>query len=145
MASLAEMERDLTIERTRAGLEAARKLGGVPGRKRVMTESKVASSARKLLENGTPRREVRISASPCRHSIAGFLPQQPLSVQFPFSETTPTQHAGDGERGALPRSPAVAVVLQVVNSAVPFSLPRSPAVAGVLPVSYFALPAPLQH
>jgi hypothetical protein len=123
MASLAEMERDLTIECTGAGLEAARKLGGVLGRNRVMTESKVAS-ARKLLENGTPRREVRISASPCRHSIAGFLPQQPLSVQFPFSETTPTQRAGEGERGALPRSPAV---------------------AGVLPVSYFALPAPVQH
>ena len=57
MASLAEMERDLTIERTRAGLEAARKFGRMPGRKRVMTESKVAS-ARKLLDNGTPRREV---------------------------------------------------------------------------------------
>lgn len=57
MASLAEMERDLAIERTRAGLEAARKFGRMPGRKRVMTESKVAS-ARKLLNNGTPRREV---------------------------------------------------------------------------------------
>ena len=57
MASLAEMERDLTIERTRAGLEVARKFGRMPGRKRVMTESKVAS-ARKLLDNGTPRREV---------------------------------------------------------------------------------------
>ena len=57
MASLAEMERDLIIERTRAGLEAARKFGRMPGRKRVMTESKVAS-ARKLLDNGTPRREV---------------------------------------------------------------------------------------
>ncbi|WP_075323810.1 recombinase family protein [Acidithiobacillus albertensis] len=57
MASLAEMERDLTIERTRAGLAAARKFGRMPGRKRLMTESKVAS-ARKLLDNGTPRREV---------------------------------------------------------------------------------------
>ena len=57
MASLAEMERDLTIERTRAGLEAARRFGRMPGRKRLMTESKVAS-ARKLLDNGTPRREV---------------------------------------------------------------------------------------
>ena len=57
MASLAEMERDLIIERTRAGLEAARKFGRMPGRKRVMTESKVVS-ARKLLDNGTPRREV---------------------------------------------------------------------------------------
>ena len=57
MASLAEMERDLTIERTRAGLAAARQFGRMPGRKRLMTESKVVS-ARKLLDNGTPRREV---------------------------------------------------------------------------------------
>uniref|UniRef100_E6QH70 Site-specific DNA recombinase e14 prophage n=1 Tax=mine drainage metagenome TaxID=410659 RepID=E6QH70_9ZZZZ len=57
MAKLAEMERDLTIERSRAGLEAASKCGRMPGRKRLMTESKVAS-ARKLLDNGTPRREV---------------------------------------------------------------------------------------
>jgi DNA invertase Pin-like site-specific DNA recombinase len=57
MARLAEMERDLTIERSRAGLEAARKFGRMPGRKRLMTESKGAS-ARKLLDSGTPRREV---------------------------------------------------------------------------------------
>ncbi|WP_248886498.1 recombinase family protein [Acidithiobacillus acidisediminis] len=57
MASLAEMERDLIRERTRAGLEAARKLGRVPGRKRLMTESKV-TSAKKLLASGIPPREV---------------------------------------------------------------------------------------
>ncbi len=33
MASLAEMERELTIERTRAGLEVAKKLGRKGGRK----------------------------------------------------------------------------------------------------------------
>jgi DNA invertase Pin-like site-specific DNA recombinase len=48
MASLAEMERELTIERTRAGLATARKLGRVGGRKRRMTDSKIAS-AKKLL------------------------------------------------------------------------------------------------
>ncbi len=57
MASLAEMERELTIERTRAGLAAARKFGRVPGRKRLMTESKVAS-ARKLLASGVPPKDV---------------------------------------------------------------------------------------
>lgn len=40
MASLAEMERELTTERTRAGLETARKLGRKGGRKRQMTDSK---------------------------------------------------------------------------------------------------------
>jgi DNA invertase Pin-like site-specific DNA recombinase len=48
MASLAEMERELTIERTRAGLEVARQLGRKGGRKRQMTESKIRS-AKKLL------------------------------------------------------------------------------------------------
>lgn len=57
MASLAEMERELTIERTRAGLETARKLGSVGGRKRKMTDSKIVS-AKKLLANGVPPREV---------------------------------------------------------------------------------------
>lgn len=57
MASLAEMERELTVERTRAGLEVARQLGRKGGRKRQMTESKIAS-ARKLLANGIPPRDV---------------------------------------------------------------------------------------
>ncbi len=53
MASLAEMERELTIERTRAGLEIARQLG----RKRQMTDSKIRS-AKKLLASGLPPRDV---------------------------------------------------------------------------------------
>jgi DNA invertase Pin-like site-specific DNA recombinase len=48
MASLAEMERDLIVERTRAGLEVARQLGRKGGRKPKMTASKI-ESARKLL------------------------------------------------------------------------------------------------
>jgi hypothetical protein len=57
MASLAEMERELTIERTRAGLEVARKLGRKGGRKRQMTDSKI-KSAKKLLASGVPPRDV---------------------------------------------------------------------------------------
>jgi len=57
MASLAEMERELTVERTRAGLEIARQLGRKGGRKRQMTDSKI-ESARKLLANGIPPRDV---------------------------------------------------------------------------------------
>ena len=57
MASLAEMERDLLIERTRAGLNAAKQRGKVGGRKRLMTASKVGS-AKKLLSNGASPREV---------------------------------------------------------------------------------------
>jgi DNA invertase Pin-like site-specific DNA recombinase len=57
MASLAEMERDLIVERTKAGLEAAKKLGRKGGRKRKMTDSKI-KSAKKLLENGIPPKDV---------------------------------------------------------------------------------------
>ena len=57
MASLAQMERDLTVERTRAGLEAARRLGRTGGRKRKMTDSKI-NAAKKLLQDGVPPRDV---------------------------------------------------------------------------------------
>jgi DNA invertase Pin-like site-specific DNA recombinase len=57
MASLAQMERELIAERTRAGLAAARKRGRVGGRKRRMTPGKV-ESARHLLAGGMPPGEV---------------------------------------------------------------------------------------
>jgi DNA invertase Pin-like site-specific DNA recombinase len=57
MASLAEMERDLIIERTKAGLEAARRNGRIGGRKPKMTDSKI-KSAKKLLAGGIPPKEV---------------------------------------------------------------------------------------
>jgi DNA invertase Pin-like site-specific DNA recombinase len=57
MASLAEMEQELTVERTRAGLKIARSLGRKGGRKRKMTSSKI-ESAKKLLANGIPCRDV---------------------------------------------------------------------------------------
>ena len=60
MASLAQMERELTIERTRAGLEVARQLGRKGGRKRLMTDSKI-ESAKKLLANGIPPRDVAMN------------------------------------------------------------------------------------
>ena len=60
MASLAQLERELILERTRAGLEAARCAGRVGGRKRRMTDSKV-QAARKLLASGTPPLEVALS------------------------------------------------------------------------------------
>ena len=57
MASLAEMERELIVERTRAGLEVARQLGRMGGRKRQMTDSKI-TAAKKLLASGVPARDV---------------------------------------------------------------------------------------
>ena len=57
MASLAEMERELTVERTRAGLEIAKQLGRKGGRKPKMTDSKI-ESAKKLLASGVPPKDV---------------------------------------------------------------------------------------
>ena len=57
MASLAQMVRERMVERTQAGLQAAREQGRIGGRKRIMTDAKIRS-ARKLLNQGTPPREV---------------------------------------------------------------------------------------
>lgn len=57
MASLAQMERELLVERTRAGLEAARAQGRIGGRKRLMTESKIVA-AQKLLDSGVLPKDV---------------------------------------------------------------------------------------
>jgi len=57
MASLAQMERELTIERARAGPEVARQLGRKGVRKRQMTDSKI-EFAKKLLANGASPRDV---------------------------------------------------------------------------------------
>jgi DNA invertase Pin-like site-specific DNA recombinase len=73
MASLAQMERELILERTRAGLEAARCLGRVGGRKRRMTNGKV-QAARKLLASGTPPLEVAHSLGVSVPTLYRWLP-----------------------------------------------------------------------
>lgn len=57
MASLAQMERELIVERTRAGLETAKQLGRRGGRRRKMTDSKI-ESAKKLIASGISARDV---------------------------------------------------------------------------------------
>ena len=57
MASLAQMERELIAERTKAGLDAARRRGRMVGRKRRMTPGKI-ESAKQLLGGGVSPREV---------------------------------------------------------------------------------------
>lgn len=73
MASLAQMERELTIERTRAGLEIARTLGRKGGRKRRMTDSKI-ESARKLLANGMPPRDVALNLNVSIPTLYRWIP-----------------------------------------------------------------------
>lgn len=57
MASLAQMERELVAERTKAGLATAKAQGRVGGRKRKMTPSKI-ESAKKLLASGVLPKDV---------------------------------------------------------------------------------------
>ena len=65
MASLAQMERELIMERTRAGLQAARRQGRVGGRKRRMTDNKI-QAARKLLATGPPPQEGGAELRACK-------------------------------------------------------------------------------
>ncbi len=73
MASLAEMERELTVERTRAGLESARKRGRTGGRKCKMTDVKL-TAARRLLASGTSPGEVASSLGVSVATLYRWLP-----------------------------------------------------------------------
>ena len=73
MASLAQMERELAVERTRTGIETARKLGRKGGRKRRMTDSKI-ESAKRLLANGMPPRDVALNLSVSIPTLYRWLP-----------------------------------------------------------------------
>lgn len=57
MDSLERMERELIVERTQSGVQAAREKGRATGRKPVMTEAMIRT-ARELLSQGTSPREV---------------------------------------------------------------------------------------
>ncbi|HBB1475722.1 TPA: recombinase family protein [Escherichia coli] len=59
MGALAEMERELIVERTRAGLDAARAEGRIGGR-RPKYQEETWQQMRRLLENGIPRKQVAI-------------------------------------------------------------------------------------
>lgn len=56
-SALAEMERELIVERTRAGLAAAREQGRVGGRRRVMT-TEVVERCRRMLDKGATRQQL---------------------------------------------------------------------------------------
>ncbi len=73
MASLAEMERELIVERTRAGLEVARQFGRTGGRKRQMTETKVKAT-KKLLASGVPARDVASNLGVCIPTLYRWVP-----------------------------------------------------------------------
>ena len=59
MGALAEMERELIVERTRAGLAAARQQGRIGGRRSKLTAEQWAQAGR-LLEAGESRQRVAL-------------------------------------------------------------------------------------
>ncbi|EAW1056451.1 recombinase family protein [Salmonella enterica] len=59
MGALAEMERELIVERTRAGLEAARAQGRIGGRRPKLPSEQWAQAGR-LIGAGVPRQQVAI-------------------------------------------------------------------------------------
>ncbi|ELV1583961.1 recombinase family protein [Escherichia coli] len=59
MSALAEMERELIVERTRAGLAAAREKGRIGGRRPKLTQEQWAQAGR-LIANGVDRKQVAI-------------------------------------------------------------------------------------
>ena len=73
MASLAETERVLSVERTRAGLQAARSKGRVGRRKKVMTKGKV-EAAGKLLASGLPPQDVATDLGVSVATLCRWLP-----------------------------------------------------------------------
>ncbi len=76
MASLAQMERELLIERTRAGLQAAKDQGRVGGRRRKMTPSKL-EAARKLLDSGVAPRDVALNLGVSIPTLYRWIPAHP--------------------------------------------------------------------
>ena len=67
-AALAEFERDLTRERTQAGLQAARDRGRVGGRPTTMTPAKL-KAARRMQKDGTPVAEIARALSVGRATV----------------------------------------------------------------------------
>jgi DNA invertase Pin-like site-specific DNA recombinase len=73
-SALAEFERNLTRERTRAGLLAARARGRVGGRKRVMTERDVAVAKTLLREGSLTVEEVAEQSGVSIATLYRYLP-----------------------------------------------------------------------
>lgn len=76
MASLAQMERELIVERTQAGLKSARSRGIVGGRRRAMTPSKI-DAARKLINSGTAPKEVARTIGVSLATLYRWVPASP--------------------------------------------------------------------
>lgn len=73
MGALAEMERELIVERTRAGLTAARQKGRVGGRRRIMTTD-VTERARRMLAQGATLFQVSLVLDVSIKTLYRYIP-----------------------------------------------------------------------
>ncbi|EED9388657.1 recombinase family protein [Salmonella enterica subsp. enterica] len=73
MSALAEMERELIVERTRAGLAAARDKGRIGGRKRIMTTD-IIGRARNMFANGATLRQVALILEVSEKTVYKYIP-----------------------------------------------------------------------
>lgn len=80
MAALAQMERRLIIERTKAGLEAARRQGRVGGRPTVMTEDRI-ELARTMRGNGKSLDAIAAALRVSRSSVRRALERHTNNAQ----------------------------------------------------------------
>ncbi|EPC4113426.1 recombinase family protein [Enterobacter quasiroggenkampii] len=86
MGALAEMERELIVERTRAGLAAARQQGRIGGRRPKLTVQQWAQAGR-LLEAGESRKRVALIFDV---GISTLYRKFPASAVTPLSERSDT-------------------------------------------------------
>lgn len=73
MSALAEMERELIVERTRAGLAAARAEGRIGGRRRIMT-TEVVDRARRMFAQGATLHQVAMVLDVSPKTIYKYIP-----------------------------------------------------------------------
>lgn len=73
MGALAEMERELIIERTRAGLAAARDKGRIGGRRRIMTPD-VIGRAERMLANGATLQQIALVLEVSVKTLYRYIP-----------------------------------------------------------------------
>jgi len=73
MGALAEMERELIVERTRAGLRAAREKGHIGGRRRIMTPEVIARAER-MLTNGATLEQISLVLEVSVKTVYRYIP-----------------------------------------------------------------------
>ncbi|MEP1523017.1 recombinase family protein [Ascidiaceihabitans sp.] len=73
MGAISAFERDLVIERTQAGLKAARAKGRIGGRPRRMTDDKI-NAVRELLASGTPVKDAAAAVGVSVPTLYRWLP-----------------------------------------------------------------------